>query len=303
VCSWNALGGEVDCGEQCIEAQPQVQVAGLRALSVEASGRWRPSRFDGFAAPEFRRQQAERRVRAAFGSFRLQIEAKALGPKLGSKMKDVLAAPRGAARELAVEVRNGGLVDLGEIALAPSAALRLRPLRADGSVWSVDVPDVELTDATGQRISAPFDSIVEGGERVLTGVPVGQWFVRPRSGECVLGAPIAVELRADAAVAVDWPLRIGLGVELVFEVPKGELAAAATERLQVRIRDAEGGTVGPFDGWFDADRPGGFSLVHTFDVGSYEIEAATKSGRRYRGAMLVRNVQEDPTRFVVTPLR
>ncbi|MCA8967384.1 MAG: class I tRNA ligase family protein, partial [Planctomycetes bacterium] len=31
---------------------------------------------------------------AAFGSFRLQIDAKALGPKLGPKMKDVLAATR-----------------------------------------------------------------------------------------------------------------------------------------------------------------------------------------------------------------
>ena len=214
-----------------------------------------------------------------------------------------IAAPRGAARELAVEVRNAGLLDLGEIALAASATLRLRPLRADGSVWSVDVPDVELTDATGQRVSLPFHSIVEGGERVLTGVPVGHWLVQPRAGECVLGAPLAVELRADSTVVTDWPLRIGLGVELVFEVPKGELAAAAAERLQVRIRDAEGGMAGPFDGWFDADRPGGFSLVHTFDVGSYEIEAETKSGRRYRGVMLVRSMQEDPTRFVVAPMR
>ena len=34
---------------------------------------------------------------AAYGSFRLQVDAKALGPKLGARMKDVLAATRSGA--------------------------------------------------------------------------------------------------------------------------------------------------------------------------------------------------------------
>ena len=46
-----------------------------------------------------------------FGSFRLQIDAKALGPKLGAKMKDVLAATRSGAWKLSGErAEIGGVV-------------------------------------------------------------------------------------------------------------------------------------------------------------------------------------------------
>ena len=45
----------------------------------------------------------------AFGSFRLQIDAKALGPKLGPKMKDVLAATRSGAWKL-----QGDRAEIGE---------------------------------------------------------------------------------------------------------------------------------------------------------------------------------------------
>ncbi|MEO6596177.1 MAG: DUF5915 domain-containing protein, partial [Planctomycetota bacterium] len=56
---------------------------------------------------------------AAYGSFRLQIDAKALGPKLGPKMKDVLAATRSGAWKLAgkrAEI-GGCTLEAGEFVL------------------------------------------------------------------------------------------------------------------------------------------------------------------------------------------
>jgi isoleucyl-tRNA synthetase len=55
----------------------------------------------------------------AFGSFRLQIDAKALGPKLGAKMKDVLAATRsGAWKLVGTQAEIGGCtLDAGEYVL------------------------------------------------------------------------------------------------------------------------------------------------------------------------------------------
>ncbi len=50
---------------------------------------------------------------AQFGSFRLQVDAKALGPKLGPKMKDVLTATRSGDWR-----RSGGVVHAGGVELA-----------------------------------------------------------------------------------------------------------------------------------------------------------------------------------------
>ncbi|MCC7398207.1 MAG: isoleucine--tRNA ligase [Planctomycetes bacterium] len=51
---------------------------------------------------------------AAFGSFRLQVDAKTLGPKLGGQMKDVLAATRSGAWKLV-----GGKAEIGGVTLEP----------------------------------------------------------------------------------------------------------------------------------------------------------------------------------------
>ncbi len=51
---------------------------------------------------------------ARFGTFRLQVDAKTLGPKLGPKMKDVLAATRSGDWR-----RDGAVVHAAGVALAP----------------------------------------------------------------------------------------------------------------------------------------------------------------------------------------
>jgi isoleucyl-tRNA synthetase len=50
----------------------------------------------------------------AYGSFRLQVDAKALGPKLGGRMKDVLAATRSGAWR-----RDGDVVEAAGVVLQP----------------------------------------------------------------------------------------------------------------------------------------------------------------------------------------
>jgi isoleucyl-tRNA synthetase len=89
----------------------------------------------------------------AFGSFRLQIDAKALGPKLGPKMKDVLAATRSGAWKLTGDRAEIGGVTLekGEyvLQLVPKDGITAGPLASNDVVLALDTATTPELEAEG----------------------------------------------------------------------------------------------------------------------------------------------------------
>jgi isoleucyl-tRNA synthetase len=91
----------------------------------------------------------------AYGSFRLQIDAKALGPKLGPKMKDVLAATKtGAWKLLGERAEIGGVVlDKGEyvLQLMPKDGITAAALSTNDVVLVLDTAVTAELEVEGVR--------------------------------------------------------------------------------------------------------------------------------------------------------
>ena len=91
----------------------------------------------------------------AFGSFRLQIDAKALGPKLGAKMKDVLAATRSGAWKLVGERAEigGAVLEKGEyvLQLVPKDGITAAALSTNDVVLVLDTTVTPELEAEGVR--------------------------------------------------------------------------------------------------------------------------------------------------------
>jgi isoleucyl-tRNA synthetase len=91
----------------------------------------------------------------AFGSFRLQIDAKTLGPKLGPKMKDVLAATKSGAWKLAGDRAQIGGVTLepGEftLQLVPKPGFTAAALSTNDVVLVLDTNVTPELEAEGAR--------------------------------------------------------------------------------------------------------------------------------------------------------
>ncbi|MCU0865764.1 MAG: isoleucine--tRNA ligase [Planctomycetes bacterium] len=90
-----------------------------------------------------------------FGSFRLQIDAKALGPKLGAKMKDVLAATRSGAWKLVgarAEI-GGAVLEQGEfvLQLVPKEGFTAAALSTNDVVLVLDTALTAELEAEGVR--------------------------------------------------------------------------------------------------------------------------------------------------------
>jgi isoleucyl-tRNA synthetase len=91
----------------------------------------------------------------AFGSFRLQIDAKALGPKLGAKMKDVLAATRSGAWKLVGDRAEigGAVLEKGEfvLQLVPKEGITAAALSTNDVVLVLDTTVTPELEAEGVR--------------------------------------------------------------------------------------------------------------------------------------------------------
>ncbi len=89
----------------------------------------------------------------AFGSFRLQIDAKALGPKLGPQMKDVLAATRSGAWKLAGDRAEigGAVLEPGEfvLQLVPKEGITAAALSTNDVVLVLDTNVTRELEAEG----------------------------------------------------------------------------------------------------------------------------------------------------------
>ena len=92
---------------------------------------------------------------SAFGSFRLQIDAKALGPKLGPKMKDVLAATKSGAWKLVGERAEigGAVLEKGEyvLQLVPKDGITAAALSTNDVVLVLDTAVTPELEAEGVR--------------------------------------------------------------------------------------------------------------------------------------------------------
>ena len=91
----------------------------------------------------------------AFGSFRLQVDAKALGPKLGPRMKDVLAATKSGAWKLAGERAEigGAVLEKGEfvLQLVPKDGITAAALSTNDVVLVLDTDVTPELEAEGVR--------------------------------------------------------------------------------------------------------------------------------------------------------
>lgn len=90
---------------------------------------------------------------AAYGSFRLQVDAKALGPKLGARMKDVLAATRSGAWKLAGDRAEigGAVLEKGEyvLQLVPKDGITAAALSTNDIVLVLDTNVTAELEAEG----------------------------------------------------------------------------------------------------------------------------------------------------------
>ena len=91
----------------------------------------------------------------AFGSFRLQIDQKTLGPKLGAKMKDVLAATRSGAWKLVGDRAEigGAVLEKGEfvLQLVPKEGITAAALSTNDVVLVLDTGVTPELEAEGVR--------------------------------------------------------------------------------------------------------------------------------------------------------
>lgn len=127
---------------------PKVTLAGERVVQVE--------KFVDLIKDELNTKVVELRTdMAAFGSFRLQIDAKALGPKLGPKMKDVLAATKSGAWKLVGDrAEIGGVVlEPGEfvLQLVPRDGITAAALSTNDMVLVLDTAVTPDLEAEGVR--------------------------------------------------------------------------------------------------------------------------------------------------------
>jgi len=90
---------------------------------------------------------------SAYGSFRLQVDAKALGPKLGARMKDVLAATRSGAWKLVGDrAEIGGVVlEKGDyvLQLVPKEGITAAALSTNDVVLVLDTSVTPALEAEG----------------------------------------------------------------------------------------------------------------------------------------------------------
>jgi isoleucyl-tRNA synthetase len=161
--------------------------------------------FTDLIADELNVKQVElRQDMAAFGSFRLQVDAKALGPKLGPKMKDVLAATRSGAWKLVGDRAEigGAVLEKGEyvLLLVPKDGIAAAALSSNDMVLVLDTAMTEALEQEG--IARDFVRLVQQA-RKDAGLHVSDRIVLTASAD---DAGVQSALRAHAAYVAEQVL-------------------------------------------------------------------------------------------------
>ncbi|MCC7063016.1 MAG: class I tRNA ligase family protein, partial [Planctomycetes bacterium] len=172
----------------------------------------------------------------AFGSFRLQIDAKALGPKLGAKMKDVLAATRsGAWKLVGSQAQIGGCtLDAGEyvLQLVPKEGFTAAALSTNDVVLVLDTavtPELEQEGVArdfvrlvqqarkdaGLHVSDRIALSVEADAEVQTALGLHTTYVQEQvlAKGITFGAPAAGAFVAEGKVGSGAGAPVKIGVE------------------------------------------------------------------------------------------
>ncbi len=146
---------------------------------------------------------------AAFGSFRLQIDAKALGPKLGAKMKDVLAATRSGAWKLVGDRAEigGALLEKGEfvLQLAPKAGITAAALSTNDVVLVLDTnvtPELEAEGVRNDFVRLVQQARKDAGLHVSDRIAL--WIAADAATAATLRAHLAYVREQVLATAVDF---------------------------------------------------------------------------------------------------
>jgi len=145
----------------------------------------------------------------AFGSFRLQVDAKTLGPKLGPKMKDVLAATKSGAWKLAGQRAEigGAVLEPGEftLQLVPREGITAAALSTNDMVLVLDTnvtPELEAEGTARDFVrlvqQARKDAQLHVSDRITL------WIETDAATEAALRAHLAYMQEQVLATAVEW---------------------------------------------------------------------------------------------------
>lgn len=218
-----------------------------------------------------------------------------------------LGADGCASLRIPCQVQAGQRLDLGRIALAPAASLRVRTLGSDGGTWPGPPVAARLRSENGADVAPWPRGRIEGDAFVLTGLGPGRYQVVSPDPE-LLAEPLTVELAAGQTLAVDWRVAVGRRCCLVFPgVDDGAtldvvVADATGREVLVRRLEAEPAvaagaepTVGRLAGRSRSER----TLEHVFAAGRYQVSAQTGTGRRHRATFAVELQRSGPARVAV----
>ena len=244
----------------------------------------------GGAVVSLRVQEPQRctTTSASDGSFRLA----AIPPGDYDLLVTMADAPPRRLQHLQLDAHEA--LALGDVDLLPTATLRLRLLRADGTPWRGLLVYPDLLGPKGERCEwtlRPVDGELQGP--VEPG-PLRLEFHDPD----ILAAPVDLELLPGETRRVQVHLTVGRSRELVF-AGDGKTPIDRMDVLHLEVLDAAGAVV-----LLDAVRrsphgDGNWTFERTFAFGSYRVTAHTDSGRRYAGAFAVREDLGDASRVEV----
>lgn len=181
-----------------------------------------------------------------------------------------------------ITVAHQQTLDLGDVVLRPTAELRVRFRRPDGSPWRDRPPvpwlaDDGVTLMGGRNVRYAFDA----GEVVVTGMPPGTYRVRLPDGGELLAEPRDVTLVAGQPTRIEIVTALGRRRELRF----ARAAPPEPDLVQVTVRDRAGAIV------FAAaatDTNAGYAVcTPVLPLGEFTVEAADAAGARYAGSLQV----------------
>lgn len=193
----------------------------------------------------------------------------------------VVASSPGRLRSVTQHhVAHAQTLDVGALALAPEASLRVRYLRPDGTPWRNRPPVPWLQDERGEWLMAGRGGdvayAIDGDEVVVTGLPAGRYQLHGPQGDELVIATREVTLVAGTTARLEIPVAVGRHRTLRFATPPKTDPAPV---LHVEVRDANDTIVQRMD----MARGFSSSFAHTqaYVPGRYVVSAHTDAGTRY----------------------
>jgi len=209
-----------------------------------------------------------------------------------------IEAPLRLHHERTFALAAGERLALGDVRLEREAALRIRVLRPDGTVWRERPPQPRLLrDGQPLRPDADFECAPDGEAIAVHGLGAGVVTVAAPDGDELCADPVAVTMRLGATVTVDLPTKVGRRCTLEF----GDADLRGPQAIHVVVRRRSGEAVAECDAATDFQVG---SLRPRCDVvlllGDYEVSASAPDGSRFAARLAVR-LDDRSGRVVAVP--